>query len=305
MECGLSGPDDQKKGTVESRAEAELRVEMESTITLLGDWIDTIRAETRQRNHAGLSADFENLLEAYERLCLFSRGLGAPNRTTRSMDELRDFRHELRTPLTVIMGYSKMLAQEAQDQGLGPIVDTCEKITQETRRLVAAAAVPLFRRFQSTGELQISQLAQLGLGEPMERGTLSRIPTDEIDKRFALLAINPADQRQALEQSFKDRSFVVSTANSGDAVLNLVELARFELLVMDEEMPDLRVEEVLQRLRGNVRTNALPVIVVQNEQNAERTQRYMDHGASLVLCAPIQEPELDAALGTLCPPRGT
>ena len=162
----MSGPDDQNKGTIESRAEAELRVEMQSTIKLLEGWIDSIQAETRDRNHADLSADFENLLQAYQRLCTFSSGLGAPNRATRSMDELRDFRHELRTPLTVIMGYCKMLGQEAQTLGLRSIVENCEKITQETRRLVAAAAVPLFRRFQSTGELQVSQLAQLAWGHP-------------------------------------------------------------------------------------------------------------------------------------------
>lgn len=288
---------------MESRAEAELRVEMESTIKLLDGWIDSIQTETRDRNHADLSADFGNLLQAYERLCTFSSGLGAPNRATRSMDELRDFRHELRTPLTVIMGYSKILGQEAQAQGLNTIVENCEKITQETRRLVAVAAVPLFRRFQSTGELQVSQLAQLGMGPPMERKTLSRIPTDRIDKRFVLLAISTVSQREALDSWFKDMAFVVSTANSGDEVLNLLELARFELLVVDEQMPDLRVEEVLQRLHGSARTNMVPVIVVQAEDDTEVAKRYLGFGARAVLNAPIKGKELETALREIWPPR--
>lgn len=75
-----------------------------------------------------------------------------------------------------------------------------------------------------------------------------------------LIVDDSADFREALAEALEARAYLAVEASSGDEALSLVELIRFDVILMDERMPGSRGSEVLRELRA--RGHALPVVMM-------------------------------------------
>jgi CheY-like chemotaxis protein len=86
------------------------------------------------------------------------------------------------------------------------------------------------------------------------------------------------------------------TSLEGCLGLQLAQQHRPDLILLDVHMPDLSGYEVLERLRGDVRTASIPVVMLSADASHEQIQRFRDAGARDYLTKPL---DLQHFLGQL------
>jgi EAL domain-containing protein (putative c-di-GMP-specific phosphodiesterase class I) len=87
------------------------------------------------------------------------------------------------------------------------------------------------------------------------------------------------------------RGFVVETAADGDAALQKIDAAPFDVVVSDVAMPGLDGLEFLQAVRR--RDLDVPVILITGEPNVDSAARATEHGAFRYLVKPVEAKALD------------
>jgi len=71
-------------------------------------------------------------------------------------------RHDLRTPINAIIGYSELLLEDADELGLGPVVEDLERILQAGYSLLAKVNSLLNASRIEAGEIDLSDMKILG-----------------------------------------------------------------------------------------------------------------------------------------------
>lgn len=82
----------------------------------------------------------------------------------------------------------------------------------------------------------------------------------------------------------------VAEAESGPAALDLLGTNHYALVVLDLEMPGMTGREVLGKVRANVHTAAIPIIVLTGDEDPETEIELMDLGADDYVRKPIDPP---------------
>ena len=198
----------------------------------------------------------------------------------------KSLRHELRTPLNQIIGYSEMLQEDAEEQGLSAFADDLKKIENAGRRLLdlvnqvtdpgaACASTPPAIR-DSQPDLGPPSL----LREPSER----EAPAEA--GRILVVDDNEAN-RDILARRLQSRGYRVETAASGREALQAVEVGRFDLLLLDVMMPEISGFDVLQTLRESRSVSDLPVIMATACDASEDVVKALKLGANDYVTKPL------------------
>ena len=88
----------------------------------------------------------------------------------------------------------------------------------------------------------------------------------------------------------------VSDASSGFEALRVLPRERFDLVIVDINMPDINGLELVSFMRKSDVHKATPLIVISTEAAARDRQRAMDLGASAYLTKPFGPDELRATV---------
>ena len=78
------------------------------------------------------------------------------------------------------------------------------------------------------------------------------------------------------------------TAATGDLALTTALRERPHLILLDLHLPDMPGEQVLQRLRANPITSAIPVAILSADATSSHSQRLVAEGAVAYLTKPLQ-----------------
>jgi two-component system sensor histidine kinase RpfC len=108
-----------------------------------------------------------------------------------------------------------------------------------------------------------------------------------------LVADDNASNRTVVSKILERAGHTVELVESGEEVLDALERGRFDLAILDRNMPDMGGVEALKRLRfmqGGGRR--LPVIVLSADVTHEARQESLDAGADAFLSKPIEAPRL-------------
>ncbi len=90
--------------------------------------------------------------------------------------------------------------------------------------------------------------------------------------------------------------FAVQIAPDGDSALRSIRAAPPDLVVCDVQMPGLDGFQVLERLRGDAATAALPFVLLTSLNDRDSVRRGMRLGADDFLCKPVKPGELIEAV---------
>jgi PAS domain S-box-containing protein len=90
-----------------------------------------------------------------------------------------------------------------------------------------------------------------------------------------------------------------SCSNGSDALVQAVGM-RPDVILLDIELPNCSGWDVLRQLKADLRTHAIPVLIISVEDQRRVGQTL---GASAYLIKPILRPQLQQALGTMLPMR--
>lgn len=85
--------------------------------------------------------------------------------------------------------------------------------------------------------------------------------------------------RKAAETTLRRRGYAVSTASDGEEALRLIRAERPHVIVLDLIMPKVQGFDVLQALKQDVVTSAIPVIVLSSLAQERDRQEALSLGA--------------------------
>ncbi len=105
---------------------------------------------------------------------------------------------------------------------------------------------------------------------------------------YSLLIVDDAEaNRDALSRRLAQRGYAVSTAASGAEALAMVETQRFDLVLLDVEMPEMSGIDVLKRLRDTHLPTELPVIMVTARTQSADIVEALGLGANDYVTKPV------------------
>ena len=117
-----------------------------------------------------------------------------------------------------------------------------------------------------------------------------------MEGRKILIVDDDAINSKVLAQRLAKRGYDVSTHDIGAGTIEMVELSKFELVLLDIMLPDISGLEVLQQLRAKFKKVELPVIMVTAKDAPEDVAGALQAGASDYLSKPIN---MDVAIARI------
>jgi adenylate cyclase len=232
-----------------------------------------------------------------------------------SPDPLSQVRHDLKTPINQIIGYSEMLAEDAEDEG---VLADLSKITTAAKTLldlidkelrpgkltlqtaapspaqaapasaspVAAAATPLPAAKLAEGRVTSaiarpeSQLAPL---PPLPGGT-----DPGVDR---LLVVDDNEMnRDMLSRRLKGKGYAVDIAEDGQQALDMMAKEPYDLILLDIMMPGISGIDVLRAVRQTKSRADLPIIMATAKDQSDDIVEALKLGANDYVTKPIDFP---------------
>src|SRR5271165_1757281 len=215
-----------------------------------------------------------------------------------------DLIHRLRTNLNLVIGYSEMLIEQAQEQGHEDFVPDLQKTLAAGKQLLAlindnfhpvraldrpaAIAVPpedyITPKEQELVAEAFSESATIaGLAPGAAQGSL--LVVDDIEAN-----------RDMLSRRLERQGYVVATAENGRQALEMLRADSFDLVLLDVMMPEVDGYEVLQRLKTDETLRNIPVIMISAQSEVDSAVRCIEMGAEDYLLKPFNPILLKARL---------
>jgi len=226
-------------------------------------------------------------------------------------DPLSKIRHDLRTPINQIIGYSELLQEEAEDDGLESMVSDLGKITGAAKRMLelleaafanpaaiaamqrAAEAEPGKETF--TDEQKAAVAAQLLSG----RASADEEAADENAEASWLLVVDDNEMnRDMLARRLQSAGYKVDTAEDGEVALVKLESGLYDLLLLDVMMPGVSGIDVLKLLREKAGVADLPVIMATALDESHMIVEALKLGANDYVTKPLDFPVVLARVRT-------
>ncbi|GIT93230.1 hypothetical protein JANAI62_37260 [Jannaschia pagri] len=102
--------------------------------------------------------------------------------------------------------------------------------------------------------------------------------------------------RMKLTLALKSRGFEVTGCASGAEALEAVQSAAYDLVMLDLVMPEMDGSAVLEALRSDAATDAIPVIIVSSTDDPDELARVLALGAIAHLSKPFTPESLGEVL---------
>lgn len=105
---------------------------------------------------------------------------------------------------------------------------------------------------------------------------------------------------KVLEAKLLKEYYVVYTANSGHAALEVLKNHKIDVILLDCMMPELDGFETCKRIKANPETTHIPVVIVTALYDVEYRIKGLEAGADEFLTKPVNDTALFARLKSLC-----
>ncbi len=196
-------------------------------------------------------------------------------------------RHELRTPLNQIIGYSQMLKEEAEDEGLASFVSDLTRIENAGTRLLSLI----------DGLLDPERLRRAGISgakpdaeddHPIvsDERELPRSSAEAATGSILVVDDNEAN-RDMLGRRLAKRGYATSLAADGYEALDQLGRMQFDLVLLDVMMPGLSGLDVLRKLRETRSVSELPVIMATAKNASDDIVEALHSGANDYVTKPL------------------
>ena len=111
-----------------------------------------------------------------------------------------------------------------------------------------------------------------------------------------LLVEDNVINQKVVTATLRKKGYEVAVANNGSEALEALERSRFDLVLMDLQMPVLDGLETTRRIRLSPRFASLPVVALTAHTAAAERQRAIEAGVDGYLTKPLSPAELLAAV---------
>jgi signal transduction histidine kinase len=190
-------------------------------------------------------------------------------------------RHDLRTPLNQIIGYSEMLAEEAENSGRKDLLPDLRRI--------AEAARDMARRVDALGwPGAVVEAPEAGSPEPEPAAEPSPAAGEaRVSPGRILVVDDDESNRDMLSRRLQRRGYVTALATNGREALEKLAVEPFDLVLLDVMMPDLDGYATLAYIKANQYLSRLPVIMISAQTELDSVVRCIEMGAEDYLPKPF------------------
>ena len=222
-------------------------------------------------------------------------------------DPLSQIRHDLKTPINQIIGYSEMLAEDAEEKGDAGVLADLTKIGTAARTLLelidkelrpgkialpAAASrtpAPASPGAVASKSTETAVLADL----PPSLQPLPPLPgtgnTDPGVDRLLVVDDNEMN-RDMLSRRLKSKGYAVEMAEDGQQALDMLGKEPFDLILLDVMMPGISGLDVLRAVRQTKSRADLPIIMATAKDQSDDIVEALKLGANDYVTKPIDFP---------------
>src|SRR5450432_329201 len=116
-----------------------------------------------------------------------------------------------------------------------------------------------------------------------------------------LIVDDQVDNRELLKIILTHQGYLVVTAAGGELALAMVAEQPPDLILIDVLMPGIDGYQVVAKLKGNLATRPIPVIMVSGLDDHDSRMRGRSAGADGFICKPLDRTELFTQIRTLLP----
>jgi two-component system sensor histidine kinase/response regulator len=216
-----------------------------------------------------------------------------------------DLIHDLCTPLNLIIGYSEMLLEQAQEQGQNGFVSDLQITLSAGKQLLAL----INDNFHAIHALEIPD----DIAHPLEENSMpigqplaaEEFPEDAVAGEvlsgaphgFFLIVDDIKANRDVLSRRLQRQGHAVATAENGRQALEMLRADTFDLVLLDIIMPEMDGYEVLEHLKADPTLSHLPVIMISALSELNSVVRCIEMGAEDYLTQPFNATLLKARIG--------
>jgi two-component system, sensor histidine kinase and response regulator len=206
-------------------------------------------------------------------------------------------RFELGTPLTAILGYTEILIEEAEDEGLTNAAEDLGKIHLAAKRL--QVLIDEIYKLAHLGSRGPTLLESSDLSEAIRdlMTCLERLEEQETDGGSILVVDDNELTRSLLARRLGRQGYSVAVAESGVEALAMIEGAAYDLILLDIVMPELNGIQVLERLKRDPALRHIPVVMISALDEFEKVVKSIEIGAEDYLPMPFNPVLLRARVG--------
>jgi class 3 adenylate cyclase len=193
--------------------------------------------------------------------------------------DLAAARDTLRPPLERVRAAGETLRRQAAAAGHVALVPDLDRIRTATDRLASLL---------DTGSAERSASATAGA---------AAVAASSAPRAVILVVDDNDDNRDMLARRLRRQGYDVQTAAGGRAALDALRHGRVDLVLLDVMMPDLDGYAVLQQLKADPDTRAIPVLMISALDELDSVVRCIQLGAEDYLGKPFDPVLLQARIG--------
>lgn len=206
--------------------------------------------------------------------------------------------HELRTPLTLIQGPLEELTETEEGKKASPETKALyNMLRRNTNQLIELINKML--DVQATGSLDILATGHQNAVMASTTPVLPAVPLEDDGSKSAILIVDDnADIRTLLRRILQDR-YQVNEAEDGQQGLELANEIVPDLIVSDVMMPVMNGLEFCQRVKDNIATSHIPVILLTARALSKHQVEGYESGADAYITKPFSADVLLARIDNL------
>ena len=205
--------------------------------------------------------------------------------------------HELRTPLTLIQGPLEELTETKEAKNASPETkDLYRMLRRNTNQLIELINKML--DVQATGSLDILAADTQNTVMAPTATNLPTVPKDGNQSNSILIVDDNADIRTLLRRILQNR-YQVNEADDGQQGLVLANEIVPDLIVSDVMMPVMNGLEFCQRVKSNIATSHIPVILLTARALSKHQVEGYESGADAYITKPFSAEVLLARIDNL------
>ncbi len=202
--------------------------------------------------------------------------------------------HELRTPLNQIIGYSELLAEQAQEAGQVSYVLDLQKIQSAGRQLLTLLNHGVQPHVDTASIAHEPRTVQL---PNILRPDTATEAVDETTPALILVVDDNPQNRDMLSRRLERQGYAVATAENGREALEAVRAQAFDMVLLDIMMPEMDGYTVLQQVKADEALHDIPIIMISAVDEMASIVRCIEGGAEDYLLKPFDPVLLKARIG--------
>ena len=259
-----------------------IRHSLRTPLNQIIGYSEMLQEESEDFGHEAFIPDLEKIHTAGgQLLALINDGL-APWKIETGKIDLDMMRHEMRTPLNLIIGYSELCQEEAQEQGKVKLIGDLQKINTAAKSLLALfddrnfpTQVEINRMSNRPGTSAKATLGETAVGFGGKDEGLATPP-----ETAAILVVDDNEMnRNMLSRRLERQGYLVAGAENGRIALETLNNKKFDLVLLDILMPEMNGFETLERLKADPALKHIPVIMLSALDEIESAVRCIEVGA--------------------------